>query len=347
MPRNPRPAWRGIGGRHAAESGAGIGRNTQGLSSFGRMRSILPTAEGYERRADSLEILRSALSSLAYITATQMRPVHIHRLLWYTARFDPQIAAVGLLENLEHVREAQRLSGGYWLPTPTRLVRLAEAKLIVSTAPTSELVRRWGATAILRAGVSRFTDAAISGVSEESLEAWLGAPADTKAWTAALLAEARRTLLPADLEEDDLEVLLRTDARSPPAWRRWRSVLPEIADDSLVLCRSAPGAAVGQMFLARVGHGRLTHQSPVRACHRRRIRWGMNLLLGHRIRPQVQDNGATVHFDLLRALPAEEARLVCALGHIEPLHAGGARIHVPRRFKATVQDILGRLGLDL
>ena len=29
MPRNPRPAWRGIGGRHAAESGAGIGRNTQ------------------------------------------------------------------------------------------------------------------------------------------------------------------------------------------------------------------------------------------------------------------------------------------------------------------------------
>ena len=28
MPRNPRPAWRGIGGRHAAESGAGIGRNT-------------------------------------------------------------------------------------------------------------------------------------------------------------------------------------------------------------------------------------------------------------------------------------------------------------------------------
>ncbi len=29
MPRNPRPAWRGIGGRHAAESMAGIGRNTQ------------------------------------------------------------------------------------------------------------------------------------------------------------------------------------------------------------------------------------------------------------------------------------------------------------------------------
>ena len=29
MPRDPRPAWRGIGGRHAAESGAGIGRNTQ------------------------------------------------------------------------------------------------------------------------------------------------------------------------------------------------------------------------------------------------------------------------------------------------------------------------------
>lgn len=29
MPRNPRPAWRGIGGRHAAELGAGIRRNTQ------------------------------------------------------------------------------------------------------------------------------------------------------------------------------------------------------------------------------------------------------------------------------------------------------------------------------
>ena len=29
MPRNPRPAWRGIGGRHAAELTADIGRNTQ------------------------------------------------------------------------------------------------------------------------------------------------------------------------------------------------------------------------------------------------------------------------------------------------------------------------------
>jgi len=28
MPRNPQPAWRGIGGRHAAESMADIGRNT-------------------------------------------------------------------------------------------------------------------------------------------------------------------------------------------------------------------------------------------------------------------------------------------------------------------------------
>jgi len=28
MPRNTRPAWRGIGGRHAAESVAGIRRNT-------------------------------------------------------------------------------------------------------------------------------------------------------------------------------------------------------------------------------------------------------------------------------------------------------------------------------
>lgn len=28
MPRNPRPAWRGTGGRHTAESMAGIGRNT-------------------------------------------------------------------------------------------------------------------------------------------------------------------------------------------------------------------------------------------------------------------------------------------------------------------------------
>jgi hypothetical protein len=43
MPRNPRPAWRGIGGRHAAESGAGIGRNTHriklGLRAVGWIES--------------------------------------------------------------------------------------------------------------------------------------------------------------------------------------------------------------------------------------------------------------------------------------------------------------------
>ena len=32
MPRNPRPTWRGIGGRHAAESVAGIGRNTHNVT---------------------------------------------------------------------------------------------------------------------------------------------------------------------------------------------------------------------------------------------------------------------------------------------------------------------------
>ena len=54
MPRNPRPAWRGIGGRHAAESGAGIGRNTQ-IGQSAAMRSRRDSAGlGQKREASQM-----------------------------------------------------------------------------------------------------------------------------------------------------------------------------------------------------------------------------------------------------------------------------------------------------
>jgi hypothetical protein len=63
MPRNPRPAWRGIGGRHAAELGAGIGRNTQTVPTSDWLVSYFVNAEELSRG----DLLLSGIAQLRQV----------------------------------------------------------------------------------------------------------------------------------------------------------------------------------------------------------------------------------------------------------------------------------------
>lgn len=296
---------------------------------------------------DRLEIVRGALSSLAYCSVTKARPVHVHRLRWFVDRIASETDTASLLDELELVRDAQRLPGGYWMPSPSRCVPIELDQIVVSTATTVELRRQWG-DAITIAGISRVASGTQVRIATESLEAWMGAPPDTRQWAAQVFNAARGSLQRADFKADDIEVFLPLGRLRGPGWERCPSALQRIEDDALVLCRSAPGVPVTPMFIARCSRQGLTHQASVRPSDRRRLRWGASLLMGHRVKvPLLQEDGEGARFDVFRELPTEETRLLSALGTIERPADGGARFRVQRKFLPVIRRTLARLGIDL
>ncbi len=123
---------------------------------------------------DPLEYARGALCAASFIEPDAARETHVMRLhnLFERAGFAASMADA--LGTMQFLREVEPLDGGYWIPTPVRVVELdGKYCLLVGPQPTSELQRHFAGAR--RAGAGRVTDLAdVQDLPRQPLAAWRG-----------------------------------------------------------------------------------------------------------------------------------------------------------------------------
>lgn len=149
-----------------------------------------------DNNLESIEVVRAALCTLTYRANFQFEPVHILRIKSVCERLGLTEAIPTLLAQLKLLREVEDLGAGYWAPTAQRFVSFPNVNLVVSPNPTTE-IRRWLRREVQCAGIGRVTEReTIVPLPEESIDQWIGSPADLIAWTKNILDRATANLMP-------------------------------------------------------------------------------------------------------------------------------------------------------
>ena len=159
----------------------------------------------------ALDILRAALCALSWVSTRECAPVHLVRLRASCARLGLDESLMELLDVLEMMREAQNLGRGYWVPTPTRAVRLLGCRLIVSANSTCELERLLGLPIeVGGAGRTVSLDKSLT-LPEETVDSWVGAPIDLRHWALDIMEHARANLRSTVHPNERVEVFVWLD----------------------------------------------------------------------------------------------------------------------------------------
>jgi hypothetical protein len=266
---------------------------------------------------DPLEYCRGQLAAFSYVSATAAREVHILRL-----RNSFERAGIGSklrysLLALNLMREVQELGGGYWFPTPLRVVPVDEQGILVGAITTSELQRHFHGVA--RAGYARVSNRAdVASLPEQALDDWLRLEVrDTVAWTEAQVAVARAGLGPT-ISTASIQFFSVATTQSPPgpvikpAWTDdARSSLP--GPQGLVLCRERTAPERHRYFLGRVDGRRLTAEGPTPS-DVTRLQFGLAALAGKPLTVDIVSRHSEFVFRFSAAVPRPEYQLTLALG---------------------------------
>jgi hypothetical protein len=206
---------------------------------------------------DPIEYLRGQLAAMAYVSSTSAREVHILRLrnafeqagFVYKLRYS--------LSVLNIMREVQKLSDGYWFPTPLRIIPIGDEKgIIVGPASTQELQRHF--CGVSRAGYARVLALSVLDGLDfpiQKLDDWLGLQVqDSMAWAEAQLTEAHRclklTISPAKVQYFDVKTARsKTGNITIPAWTDTPSSSMQLK--GMFLCRERLGRDSFRYFFGK------------------------------------------------------------------------------------------------
>jgi hypothetical protein len=338
----------------ASASGAGVGAR-----SYADISSLSFRAE----------CLRSALWSSS--NAGNM-PVYVTRLLGVTEPLimaDPEFAKSRIsradegvesrdvlresLEEMELIGDLARLPGGYWLPSPLRVVPLHAVNrwLLISGRPTwalpKDLVKNLEYT-----GVARFSKESIAALPTQSEENWCRLPkGNVDKWAASTIERA-------DLQQfDDPEIEFEFYAAGVPGvygasdgfqlrrWTRGGASLP----DGRYLVRQRLFRGRTHHAIAEVRNGRTVATGSMDTeVDVRRLMYGIDLLRGCPVSVRVARQSDSSRFVLSNEVPRAEHRLLTALGTLQ-IPADGK--YYPRvwtcaeRYGAQIERTLTRLGV--
>src|ERR1700728_765660 len=137
--------------------------------------------------ADEVDLIRSLLCAFTFSDPSP-RPVHTLALSGeLQKRNRARLLASAGLDVLELIGEAQRLPGGFWVPTGSRIVPTSGGDLIVSGAASPQL-KVHGTISLAQPGVARYLKP--TGECElprQSIVHWSRCPGDSVAWGRGLL----------------------------------------------------------------------------------------------------------------------------------------------------------------
>jgi hypothetical protein len=261
---------------------------------------------------DPLEVARSALCLASYQAQDESQEVHIGRLLGHFDRVG--LAASDGLRTLWFLRETESLEGGYWIPAPTRVVRLTDSLcLIVGIHPTDELRRHF--PSVRRAGAGRVVASRdVADLPAQSLASWQGEDGSTApAWAQQTIGAAAGHLVPSILDgEIEVFAVRPRSARGAPeaVWTKAGEGGCEFRGTQLLRIRTAP--TKHRYFLGRSRNKGEFLEGPV-VSDVSRLQFGLAALTGQPLRPTLTASNGTAMVNLPISAPTALRRLLVAL----------------------------------
>jgi hypothetical protein len=308
----------------------------------GARSTDLPTRQLRLQTSES-DVLRAALCSLSYVSPQEAGPVHVLRLRSCCERLGLSESIHELLVDLELMREVQDLGAGYWIPTPTRTVRLPGCKLIISANSTRELERLLGIRVEL-GGIGRTVSTEQpTAMPEEATVEWIGSPTNLSQWTQDIVDRARSGMQPTVHPDERVEVyapwLLTTGAR----WGSVEDVRDSEPDEPFV-CRAA-GRTGRRWFFARIKGARIVEEYAIDD-HWLRLLYGLDLRHGTSARMTIRCEAGRDSILLRAPIPQEERRVLIALTRPVEADAGTTYEFAPR-YRPAVESVLRRIGFSV
>ncbi len=213
-------------------------------------------------RVSLLEFVRGILYSLSASNAKHSREVHVARI---RSAFDtlgvPALYRVGL-RLLTLLREAEPLSGGYWLPSPFRVVEIEDQCIFIGSVPTAlgflGNIENDGLCRLLTPGVA-------AQFPRQSIDSWMGIHlTDSTSIVAAFYQEhtlrAIPTTIPAELEYLGFVVGSHRVGRRY-AWSS--NPVPVHPDHQVAICRQKH-TGVYRYFSAELRSGKVVSEATIR-----------------------------------------------------------------------------------
>jgi hypothetical protein len=302
-----------------------------------------------DRPIDAIEYGRGQLAALTYLTETTAREVHILRL---RASFD----RAGITHKLRYVlnvlnlmREVQELKGGYWFPTPLRVIPIEEQAIIVGPVPTYELRRHFPSAT--RAGYTRVClESDAKTVPKQEIDGWLGLEVyDTIRWVEAKLREACGEMGPT-ISSGNCQFFNVETIRSEfsgvvkPVWKNNPRAALALGD-GVVLCREPVTHEYFRHFVGRVVGARLVGEGTALR-DMTRVQFGFAALAGKPITVMITARDDEFAFHISAGLPRSERQLMLALG-VRDVSCPGKTYHVRREFVSVIEARLQRLGCEV
>jgi hypothetical protein len=314
---------------------------------------VLPSETGPSiscRNGQQMSESDGADATRAFVCAFSSRgegllaPVGTQAIQGELNRHNLAIRASEILPRLAELGDLQRLSGGFWLPAPLRVIDCGDVQLGICGLPTRRLASQFQVEAI-PLGFTRelIGPIAASVARRESLFEWLGQPSDTNAWAEHYAASAK-WVQPFGIE--DIQIYRSWRSRFRDRW-----ISPEnlfVNQNCVLLARLISKESRAHYYLAKVRRGVIQqiHELPER-CDVARIMCAFRNRDGD---PTVA-RFSTSQFSQMTAvqleiLPAEETRFIRAIGRLgNPQDRFISLAHIPRRLARSTRLILESLGV--
>lgn len=301
-------------------------------------------------RIDPIEYARGQLAAFAHLSATLAREVHILRLRNSFERAGIAHQLRYSLRVLNLMREAQELGGGYWFPTPLRVVPMNEHAIVVGPIATRELRRHF--PNVTRAGYARVCQQSETGsLPRQDLDDWLGLTVlDSVVWTEAQIKNAKAHIGPT-LASGKVEYLTAESKRifsmtiRRAAWTN-NSYASHITSQGVVLCRERLAPERFRYFFGKMEAGHLTAEGP---SHEdvTRLQFGLAALVGMPFTVGVSSREGQSVIHLPPSIPRPERQLVLALCTRDYSYPEKAyRLH-SENFAQMIVSRLRRLGCEV
>ncbi len=261
-------------------------------------------------RASLAEFARGALCSLSMREDGNFAPVHVSRI----QRAFKKIGVAGLykggLRLIQLLREAEPLHGGYWLPTPYRVVEIEDEFVFIGATPNAH-----GLLGNARMeGLSRFLAPDVADrFPRQSLESWMDVtsqdpPAIVAAFAAAHAHAEVRTSNLLDVTYLNLTPS-RTTSHSQFQW--CDKAVGVLSAGQIAICRQQYHGRI-RYFSARLLKGSITTEAPL-DIPISRLLFAMARHAGAPVRAIARPRQHDVEVTIGERLPIEEFRLALLL----------------------------------
>jgi hypothetical protein len=267
-------------------------------------------APGEHDRASLLEFARGTLFSLWASKHGGDREVHVSGIRSGFAKLGvPALHRVGL-KLLALLREAEPISGGYWLPTPFRIVEIEGWPAFVGAVP--EALGYLGN--IKNEGLCRLLSADVAAkFPRQSIESWMGVPPRESASPVDLffrnhLGKAVPTKAPTGLEY--MSIVVRRPALGPRfAWEP--RPMPVLSGHQIAICRQSH-AGVYRYFSGDLRSGRVATEAAIDQSIPRLL-FAVASRAGMPVVAKVRNGPDAIELTVEERLPVEEYRLALLL----------------------------------